>query len=80
MSKSIIYNNDITRERIVCEVDNKEVYKITYQNGNKDLVNILSQDLFVNIYSILNREYYKLGTKEFETLYNMGKVESLNML
>ena len=51
MSKFILYNNDITRDKKICEIDNKEVYKIIYDNGKKDLVNILSQDLYINLYS-----------------------------
>ena len=80
MEKFNVYNSDITREKIICEVDSREVYKITYNNGEKDLVNILSQDLYINLYSILNNEYFKLDTKHFIELWNNGNIQSVDIL
>lgn len=69
-----IYNNTITRDYIVAELDKRKIYEITYNNGKKDLVSIINQELRgVYGFSLLTRGH--LIMQDFVKMYEQGKIK-----
>ena len=74
--KITIYDNPFSKEdkEIVFVADSRKIYEITFNNGKKDLIKILSADLYVNVKSILKGNY-KLDFNEFVKMVNTGRIK-----
>lgn len=74
----IIYDNPITRKNIVFQGDTRKIYEITFKNGTKDLIKILSQDLYINVKSILKTKFgggYKLEEEDFIDMLKNNRIK-----
>lgn len=70
--KVTIYKNPFSRTEndIVFVADSRKIYEITLKNGKKDLVRILSKDLYINVKTIFDKKHpfnghYKITHKGF---------------
>lgn len=74
-----IWNNEITRDFKICELDSRRIYEVTYTSGKKDLITIFNQVLnYVECYSILSKESFKLNG--FIDLYKNGNVKETDYI
>ena len=55
--KVTIFRNPLLKDEIVFIADSRKIYEITFDNGKKDLIKILSSDLYINVKSILKGGY-----------------------
>lgn len=74
--KVTIHNNPFSKENkeIAFVADSRKIYEITFNDGKKDLIKILSADLYINVKSILKGSY-KLGFNEFIPMVNTGRIK-----
>ena len=74
--KVAIWNNELTKDFKVAELDSRRLYEITYNKGTnketKDLIRVVGQELRgVECISILQDKYMFVIT-DFVKLYNNG--------
>lgn len=70
----LIYNNDISRDYVVAKLDKRKIYKITYNNGFKDLVRVMRQELIgVCCFSLSTSNYFIV--QDFVKMYEQGKIK-----
>ncbi len=76
--KSIIYDNPITKSKILMVADTRKFYEITYKNGRKKLIKILCQELRgVKCVDVLND--YEISICALE-LWQENKVKETNYI
>ena len=71
--KVTIFRNPLLKDEIVFIADSRKIYEITFDNGKKDLIKILSSDLYINVKSIL-KGGYKLNFNDFIKMINTGRI------
>ena len=71
--KVTIFRNPLLKDEIVFFADSRKIYEITFNNGKKDLIKILSADLYINVKSIL-KGFYKLNFEDFIKMINTGRI------
>lgn len=71
--KVTIFRNPLLKDEIVFIADSRKIYEITFNNGKKDLIKILSADLYINVKSIL-KGFYKLDFEDFIKMINTGRI------
>lgn len=74
----VLYNNPITREKVIATFNNEDVYKISFDN-DFDLVRIIDCDLFVNVTSLLDGtiKNYRFDNKDFVKMYLDGRITKI---
>ena len=77
--KVVIYNNDISRDYVVAELDSRKLYEITYNGGKKDLIMVTTQELRgVCAISILDKSSHIIT--DFVDLYKKGCVKETDFV
>ena len=71
--KVTIFRNPLLKDEIVFITESRKIYEITFDNGKKDLIKILSSDLYINVKSIL-KGGYKLNFNDFIKMINTGRI------
>jgi hypothetical protein len=71
-----LYNNPISKDKIIYKFDTEKIYKIIWTDDTFDLVRICGTDLYVYLYSVIDRSYYKLSIEDtIEKIQNFKIME-----
>lgn len=72
--KVTIFKNPFSRD-VIWVADSRKIYEVTFENGKKDLIRILSKDLYINVKSILNNKMYKITYNGFFKIVKENKIK-----